>query len=270
MSGIPITAEVINIFTAHMTHGQQATINERMSTQARQHLVPDFQAQYHRTAHDRGGDQLLELKTIHPCPTRYPERHAKHSGAPVRVRAGKILGEYQHKARRADMLVYGCGRPATRRGFAACRTAGCSCCDRTGPVRGQLRRHQVNGLVIGAYGEGSKSVHDLIRRLAHYGCGEWMRRLPSASLSGTVGRLAWKLKRLIGMRGLRGHVRVLLSRLEYVGAGAAERARRRRWARMRRDGDFWEDARREWRNSRQADHGGEGHHADGDFSDADG
>ena len=113
--------------------------------------------------------------------------------------------------------------------------------------------------VRGAYGECNSTVHELVRCLAAHGATKWMKRLPSASLNGAQGRLAWMMKRRVGMVGLREGARLLLDRLEYVGAGAMGRIYRRKEAARHRQAEFFEKARHQHDRSSQAAGGAHAH-----------
>ena len=103
------------------------------------------------------GPELLEVKTIQVCPSRYSTTEER--GEAVNRRAKTVPVEYEKKAQKADVQFNGCGV----RNITACRSAGCDCCDRVGPIRRELRKYKVTGLAFGAYGEASKSVRVRVR-----------------------------------------------------------------------------------------------------------
>ena len=193
---------------------------------------------------------LGEIKTIQVCPTRYKPNQGIERGAAVKARARAIPGEYEHKAMTADMSYNGCGA----KNITACRTAGCGCCDQVGPIRTELRKHKIVGLVMGAYGEMSQEVHQMVRKLAPIGAATWKRKLPSASNVGAQGRLGWLMKRRLGITAVRAGARLLLGRIQYIGTGAGARWQRRQDARRRHYREWSEDARHEHGRARQADH----------------
>lgn len=202
---------------------------------------------------------LGEVKTIQNCPLRYKVSHGNARGA---ARARGIPKEYEFKAMTADMLHFGCGRKNT----TACRSAGCNCCELVGRIRTELRRHKVEGYVMGAYGEGSVTVHTLIRYMAEVGAKSWGRLLPTASHTGAKGRLGWLIKRRIGSTAVRAGARLLLDRMEFVGAGAGARGDRRKATRKRHQRHWHEEARHQHGVASQADHAGSGAR-DGSFWD---
>ena len=114
------------------------------------------------------------------------------------------------------------------------------------------------GLAFGAYGEASKSVHTLVKKMAAIGALAWKRKLPTASLAGAQGRLAWMIRRRIGMASFRAQAQLLLDRVEFVGSGAPARMERRRKTSQQHRWRFHEDARHEHDRARQSDHTAEG------------
>ena len=224
----------------------------------KRNLVPDFLARWPRkadgAADDRGGEELGEIKTIQPGPTRYGGPRGSERNGAVNRRAAGGQADADAKARAADIRLNGCGAP----NITACRNAGCGCGDNVGPIRRVLRGYKLKGYAVGAYGECSDTVHTLVRRLGRAGVAKWARLLPTASEHGAQGRLTWLLKRNIAMANLRAMARTLLDRLEHVGTGAAGRTARRAAHRARTARATAEEARHQHAAYRQSDHSGAG------------
>jgi hypothetical protein len=255
MVGVDCRPEVANLFAAAMSpEARERWL--RAPAKSRRHLIPDFLARMPRQDGDPGGTELGEIKTITPSTSRYMYKasHGDERGAAVNARERAIHTEYEFKAQVADMHYNGCQREKV----TECRAAGCNCCDDVGPIRQELRRYTLVGYAVGAYGECSKSMHTLVKRLARAGAHAWQRKLPSASAKGTQGRLGWLIKRRIGMTAVKLNARTLIDRTEHVGMGAEARNARRR-ARWGHNAQwFTEEARHEHARAREADHGADG------------
>ena len=90
--------------------------------------------------------RLAELKVINCCQTRYTPGDRTKA---VDRRAKLLQGEYKKKARDVDKLYGG-----TREG-------------ETGPVENKLNQYgDLQGLVVGAFGEGSEDLHNRVQLLA--------------------------------------------------------------------------------------------------------
>jgi len=250
MCGVPVQEEISNVFAACMPEAPRARWESTIPEAQRRHLVPDLKFDYPRTAHNLGGSEFGEAKSITVCSSRYKLSHGTKRGAAVQERERKIPGEYEFKAQTADMQYNGCGR----KNVTECRAAGCKCCDHVGPIRTELRRHRLVGYVMGAYGEMSDSVHRMVKKLAPIGAATWKRKLPTASYVSACGRLAWMMKRRLGVTAVRAGARLLLDRMEFIGPGAGARADRRKEAKRRHCRTWSEEARHQHGRARQADH----------------
>ena len=201
------------------------------------------------------------------CPSRYRPADATAKGAAVKRRERLIHSEYQAHARLADLRFNGCGA----RTVTECRERQCGCVDEVGPIRTELNRHKLVGFAFGGYGEASPAVHTLVKRLADAGAHAWMHRLPSGSRSGAHGRLAWFMKRRIGITVLSGLAHTVLDRIQHVGSGATQRANRGTAARARGLSGPWthDEARREHDRANQCDHTRDGATGAGFWNDFD-
>ena len=77
----------------------------------------------------------------------------------------------------------------------------------------------------------SDAVHSLLHMAAHSGATRHWRSMRASDHAGAVGAIAWLLRRRWGVGACRAAARLLLDRLEYVGAGAVAAAGRRETAR---------------------------------------
>ena len=143
-AGVPVECEVFNLFAREIPQEGLSRI-ERGRT--RQTMVPDFKI----TVEEAGGrneQRLYELKVISSCPTRYG-RNPKPNARAVDRRADLLQNEYAKKARKAD-TKYG-GTPEGETGRME---------------RKLLNFGRVRGLVIGAWGEISEDLKNLMQIMA--------------------------------------------------------------------------------------------------------
>ena len=82
-------------------------------------------------------------------------------------------------------------------------------------------------ITFGHYGEASPDVQTLLVAIANVGARRHWRAMRAASSSNAVGALVWMMRRRWGLAAWRANARLLLDRLEYVGAGAAAAVERR-------------------------------------------
>ena len=172
----------------------------------RQGLVPDFLV--HAALDGPERPILLELKTLHYGSSTYVSHSARCHA--VERRAAALPGEYAAKARAVDRRY--CGTPEGS----------------IGPVETRLRTYEpVRGIVFGAWGEASRATHKLLSVMARVGAERHWIGMCCTDPAHATGVLAWLLRRRWGLTVLRENARLKLSRLEYVGPGAAEAVRRR-------------------------------------------
>jgi hypothetical protein len=158
---------------------------------------------------------LHELKVISSSKTRYaPRRERQEATKAVDKRAGQLNHSYVVKARNTDRKY--CGTPAGT----------------TGPVERKLASMgEVKGLVLGCFGEVSQGTHDLIYHLA-------VSRVqvagPQRARSGKrreeqaeIALMTAFLRRTVSVSAVKAQAFSLLGRLESLGSGTSEAARRR-------------------------------------------
>ena len=205
-SGIPAVCEVFGLF-AHLI--PQEGLNRLERGRKRQGLVPDFQL--HLTSQTGGVvSRLAELKVLNCCPTRYHYGDTKRA---VERRAGSLQSEYNKKAKDTD-LEY-CG---TVQGEA-------------GPVQTKLKQFEdIKGLVVGAFGEGSKDLHEMVQTISE-------NRIKSIGLSrgkqlskNELGNVVGQVRRMLSVTCVRAQAQCLLMRMSFVGEGVSMAIKRRQVA----------------------------------------
>ena len=78
----------------------------------------------------------------------------------------------------------------------------------------------MRGLVVGHFGEGSEHLEALLTGAAHSGALKHWLGMRAREPSDAHGTIAWMLRRRWGMTAWRSLARLILDRLEYVGAGS--------------------------------------------------
>ena len=101
-----------------------------------------------------------------------------------------------------------------------------------GPVQAYLHTFgRVRGLVVGAFGECSTDVHELIRAMSAIGAQRGWRTMGARSLKDAASALKRNAVRSIGIEAVRGHARLKLDRLAWMtgdmDAGAQRRSKAR-------------------------------------------
>ena len=96
------------------------------------------------------------------------------------------------------------------------------------------------GLVVGAFGEVSQDLHDLIQKLAESKANAMGLRRGREGAEEEIGIIVGQIRRSLSTTCVRAQAQCLLTRLNCVGPGFTEAAKRRRWAaneeeRMRRE-----------------------------------
>lgn len=153
--------------------------------------------------------RIFDVKTIHreasgPGYTRSAAQTER--AAAVRLREAAVPGEYERSARQLDETHYGIPAAGVRSGAVG-----------PGPVLLALRAAPtVVGLVFGAYGEASPSVHALISQFADRGASQW-RTMGARSASEARGFLVGRIRRDWGIAAARAHAQMLVARWRYVG-----------------------------------------------------
>ena len=171
-------------------------------------MVPDFLIE---VPSQTGGksSRLAELKVINCCRSRYTPGERTRA---VNKRSNQLQSEYRRKARDADR-VYGSHES-----------------EHAGPVERKLLQYgELYGLVVGAFGEGSDDLHELIQILAEKKVGaNGLRRGREASEE-ELGIVVGQIRRALSTASVRAQSQCLISRLNCVGQGFTQAAKRRKW-----------------------------------------
>ena len=96
------------------------------------------------------------------------------------------------------------------------------------------------GLVVGAFGEGSQDLHELVQKLAESKVNAMGLRRGREGVEEEIGVVVGQIRRSLSTTSVRAQAQCLLSRMNCVGPGYTQAAKRRRWAvneeeRMRRE-----------------------------------
>ena len=157
--------------------------------------------------------QLGEVKTIQACASRYivTDSNGSGFGKAVERRAGAIQREYQKKAHDLDTLHGGVPGGVD------------------GPCFVQLMSFGIiAAFVFGAYGEASLDVERWIASTSNFAAAGMRGLLGAKTEKDARGTLAWVLRRRLAWSHLNAKSELLLDRLEFVGPGGQDAARRRR------------------------------------------
>ena len=213
---MPATCEVFGLFS-HLIPQEGLSRLERGRT--RQGMVPDFLLELPSQTGVKE-KRLAELKVVNCCPSRYS------SGDKVKAvdrRANLLQSEYKRKAREADRLYV-----ETPPG-------------QIGPVERKLNQYgDIVGLVVGAFGEASEDLHTLVQKLAESKVASMGLRRGREGCEEELGIVVGQIRRSLSTTFVRAQSQCLLSRLNCVGHGYTEAAKRRKWVaveeeKMRRD-----------------------------------
>ena len=99
------------------------------------------------------------------------------------------------------------------------------------PVERKLLQYgEMFGLVVGAYGEGSQDLHELVQNLAECKVMAMGLRRGRESSEEELGIIVGQIRRALSTTAVRAQAQCLLSRLNCLGNGFAQAARRRKWA----------------------------------------
>ena len=206
---LPATCEVFGLFS-HLIPQEGLSRIER--GRKRQGLVPDFQLEVPCAT---GGKvtRLAELKVINCCQTRYSTGDRVKA---VDKRARLLQGEYKKKAKDVDRL-YGGTKERTKEG--------------TGPVENKLSQYgDLQGLVVGAFGEGSEDLHGLVQLLAESKVKAMGLSRGREGTEAELGMLVGQIRRMLSTVNVRAQAQCLLTRMNSIGEGVSQAAKRRKWA----------------------------------------
>ena len=194
MGSFPHECEAMELFTASIL--DPAFFSQPARNRARQGVVPDFLLQP-----PSGRQELMDVKTVSFCPTRYPAAILDTRHAAVSRRASAVHREMHAKARKVDRRWNGTAQGAQ------------------GPVERRMQEFgPIGGLVVGAFGEASADVLTLIQRTALFNAernGLW-RCMGASSLEDGAKVLEKRAIRTLGVEGVRGLARARLANLSHV------------------------------------------------------
>lgn len=193
-AGIYARREVLGLFTDLMTPAQQNDFQQRFpNSRSRHGCVPDLRLD------DGGVMRLADVKTMGFSPTRYNERRLESVVGPVDERARQVHVEYVRKVKKL-----GLGVPGDEDRFVA------RLLELTGVTV---------GLVVGAFGEASSALHQLVGKCAE-GIAEANWEEMGAVCHGDA--VASQKRRLYGEWGIasqREIARIRLGGLRWLGRG---------------------------------------------------
>ena len=84
--------------------------------------------------------------------------------------------------------------------------------------------------MVGAFGEGSEDLHNLVQKLAESKVGAMGLRSGREATDEEVGIVVGQLRRSLSTTFVRAQAQCLISRLQCIGKGYTEAAKRRKWA----------------------------------------
>ena len=224
-AGLDTEVEVFNLFSGVIPQSGLSRMERGRKIQS---IVPDLRITI--PVEGNPTPSLHEIKIISSSKSRYfPHRQGQEAVRAVDQRASQLQHEYLMKARSTDREY--CGTPV----------------DNTGPVETKLASlGEVKGIVVGAFGEGSQPLHNLIHHLAtsrvRVAGPQLGKRGQIRSEQAEIALTTSFLRRTLSVCGVKGQASTLLSRLETLGPETATATRRRnyalqlerRWADLRR------------------------------------
>ena len=195
--------------------GQEDSLQRGSRTQG---LLPDFRLEL-PTPRGQSEYRLAELKVIGAVSTWYP-RNGKLSRKKkgVERRGDRLPEEYRKPLEKLDVKYHG-----TSEG-------------QTGPLVRRLAGYgQLQGLVVGAFQEGSQDLHALLETLAD----SKIRAMGLArGREGTENERATVmagLRRKLSMTAAKANSACLLDRIDRIGEDHRQAAKRRAWAKLEED-----------------------------------
>ena len=98
-----------------------------------------------------------------------------------------------------------------------------------GPLEAKLKTYEpVRGLVFGAFGEASPTVHQLIKVITQMGAEKHWRDMGALNVTQAAGCLTYMHQKKWGIMAMRGAARLKIDRLEFVGGRQGADASNRR------------------------------------------
>lgn len=218
--GLSIQQERYGLFTRFMSIAGQDQFNqESIHEKKKKTIVPDLVTQNHPPGSIlfRPGIQMWELKRVqahdkfnrftgasagpnaHYAPTRNP---TAPSGA--NHRADQIPKEYEDKAKQTDNTYGSTGQTSV-----------------TDALRDMAT---VRGLAIGAFGEFSDSIHDLIKGMAYEGSIKNAELFGTTDMAKAQSMISWWLTKRWNRLSVISTVQMRYDALRYVGGTAQQQA----------------------------------------------
>jgi hypothetical protein len=142
---------------------------------------------------------IVEVKTIVYCPSWYRDSDVRERAA-VGRRAAAVPVERRRQLAALDRELF-----ATAEGAR-------------GPFEARLDAFPggVLGVAVGAFGEWSESLVDMVHGLAEQGAERWMGRLAAPSMAQARATLLRLWRQHLGMGVLRGHARLMVARAQQL------------------------------------------------------
>jgi hypothetical protein len=142
---------------------------------------------------------MVEVKTVVLCPSWYRDSDVRERAA-VGRRAAAVPAERRRGLAALDRELFGTAESAR------------------GPFEARLDAFPggVLGVAVGAFGEWSESLVNLVGDLADCGAERWMGRLAAPSLAQARATLLRLWRGRLGMCALRGHARLMLARAQQL------------------------------------------------------
>ena len=224
-AGLDAEVEVFNLFSALIPQEGLSRIEKARKLQS---IVPDLRITI--PVEGNPTPSLHEVKIISSSKTRYtPHRQGQEATRAVDKRSSELQGEYVQKAKKTDESY--CGTPEGT----------------IGPVERKLASlGEVKGIVVGAFGEASQSLHDLIHHLADSRVKmigpQLGKKGQYRSEKAEIAIVTSFIRRTLSVCGVKGQAWTIINRLDSLGPGSTMAVRRRnaalqlerRWSLLRR------------------------------------
>ena len=206
-AGVEIEPEVYGLFSDLIPAVATGNGGDLEMVRQRQGLVPDYRIRL-QSEHGNPVDYLAELKVISAGPTRYYARGSRDKAVDVRARA--LTREYRSKLEALDIKYLRVPR------------------GQTGPLVQRLESWgELQGLVVGQFGEGSQHLHELLGQLAEAKVAKQARATGVHPGESDVGMMLSHYRRILSIVAVRAQATCLLTRLGHLDRGAREAAQRR-------------------------------------------
>ena len=88
----------------------------------------------------------------------------------------------------------------------------------------------INGLVVGAFGEGSEDLHTLVQIIAEARVTAMGLARGRPGTEAELGLVVGQVRRMLSTTSIRAQAERLLARMSWVGEGVGQAAKRRGWA----------------------------------------